>query len=334
MARKLVIESKNVNPKHQTIESMRKLYKETPPNIGEMAPQEVKFVEVDVKELMDETLPQYQRGFELGRTKILIRSMTKFGYMPASIIVIVKKLDGSVYLHDGRHRTVASYVIGIKKIPAVIVTFKNIADEINHFNAINKARAGTKIEQTIFNEFQANDPLAMLIYELGYMDPHSKWSDKIALIGAEKLKDKMSVANFCKIINWVGLQLRRRREGESNIRALSKLKKTSYPEILGRVNKFHDWYYKFATPIKVVNDVFHQDRVLISLLEFFYCAHQQNSTAALLQPDKILNTAVNTFRNYNFQELSRFDSATAPDQLFDHFNKKRKTYKVKRVKRV
>ena len=331
MKRNLVIETMNVNPNHQTIESMRTLFQKNPPSIGEMAPQDVEFTEVNVDELMKKTLPHYQRGFELSRAKDLVQSMTRYGYMPASIIVIVKRSDKSLDLHNGRHRTVAAYVVGIKDIPAVLVSFKNKADEINHFNTINKARTGTKIEQTILNGFQAEDPLCMLIYELGYMDPASKWSDKVALIGAEKLKDKMSIGNFCKIVNWVGLRLRRRREGESNIRALSKLKKRSYPEILDEVNKFHDWYYNFATPIKVQNDIFHQDKVLISLLEFFYCSSQQNSTAALLQQDKILKTAINIFRNYNFRVLSTFDAATAPDMLFEYFNKKRRKYKIKRV---
>jgi len=331
MKRELIIETMNVNPNHRMIESMRKLFQENPPVIGEMAPQNIEYVDFSVDELIEKTLPHYQRGFEIGRAKDLVRSMTSFGYMPASIIVIVKKSDGTLDLHNGRHRTVASYVIGIKNIPAVIVTFKNIADEISHFNAINKARTGTKIEQTILNEFQANEPLALLLYELGYMDPASKWSDNVAFIGVENRKDKMNVANFCKVVNWIGFELRRRREGESNVRALSKLEKTPYPVILDRVNRFHDWYYKFATPIKLQNDVFHQDRVLISLLEFFYCAHKQNSTAALLQPDKILKTSINTFRNYDFRMLTKFDAATAPDQLFDHFNKKRQVYPVKRV---
>jgi len=296
MKRELVIETMNVNPNHRTIESMRKLYQENPPVIGDMAPQTVRFTKVNVNNLMKKTLPQYQRGFELGRAKDLVQSMTRYGYMPASIIVIVRRSDRSLDLHNGRHRTVAAYVVGIKKIPAVLVTFKNKEDEINHFNTINKGKAGTKIEQTILNEFQASNPLAILIYNLGYMDPNSKWSNKVALIGVgvEKFKDKMNVANFCKIINWAGLRLRRRREGESNIRALNRLKTVSYFEILNRINKFHDWYYKFATPIKVQNDIFHHDRVLISLLEFFYCAHQQNSTVALLQPNKILTASINS----------------------------------------
>ena len=330
MRKKININKMNTNPQHTSIEKMKKYFEENPPEIGGQAPKTTQRIEANVQQLMKTNLPTYQRGFELARTKSIVESISYFGPMDAFTIVLVQH-GSNLEIHDGRHRVVAYYVLGIKTIPAILVTFNNKEDEINHFNTINDARVGTKLEQKILNGMQANDPLSLLIYELGFTDPESKWCDKVALIGTDKHKEKMSVANFCKVVNWAGLKLRRRREGESIFRALRKIEALTYDEIRSGVNAFHDWFYNFATEIKVVNDVFHKDRVLISLLEFFYCAQKQESKSKMLQPEKIFAASINKFRGYNFTDLSRFDAATAPDALFDHFNKKRGTYPVKRI---
>lgn len=329
--RKVVIDRMTTDPKHTSVEAFRKYIQEDPPEIGKMAPQNVEFAELDVNDLMKKTLPQYQRGFEFNRTKALVQSMINYGYMPASLAVVVKRKDGSLDLHDARHRAVACYILGIEKIPSVIVSFKNEADEINHFNTINASRSGTKLEQQIMNGFQANDPYCMLIYDLGYMDTNSKWSDKVALIGTERQKEKMTVTNFCKVVNWAGLGVRRRREGSGANRVAAKMRVLNYQETLERMNLFHDWFYKFATPIRVQNDMFHKDKVLISMLEFFYCALRQESKSKYLSTTRILDSSVSMFRNYNFQMLNTYDAGTAPDKLFEHFNKKRGKYPVKRI---
>lgn len=329
--RKLVIEKMTTDPNNTTVENMRSFFQENPQTIGEMSPRTAEFVELDVEDLMKKTLPQYQRGFELPRAKSLVQSIIEHGYMPASIITVVVQSDKTISVHDGRHRAVACYILGIKTIPSVVVTFKKEAHEIRYFNTINARKTGTKLEQKILNEFQANDPLALLIYDLGYIDPNSRWSDKVALLGVEKMKDKMSLANFCKVVNWAGLGLRRRLEGGSNSRAINKLKNMTYEEIREGTNMFHDWFYHFANPVKVQNDVYHKDKVLISMLEFFYCSLRQPSSVTLLKPEKLLKTSVNSFRNYNFDMLNAFDAATAPDKLFDYFNKKRAKYPVQRL---
>jgi len=328
--KKVKIKQMNTLPENKKLLAMKAYYEEHPPVIGVHAPETVEIIDLNVEMLINTKLPPYQRWFEQKRFDTIVKSIIEFGPSPAFIIIVNKKGD-ILDIHDGRHRTLAYWVLGYQNIPAVVVGFKTERDEITHFNAMNEKSVPLKYEQRLLNGYQAGDKLPCLIYKLAHQDPASKWSDKVALLGVEKRNEKMSAPNFAKILNWIGILLRRRVEGESAERALRKLEHLPYTVIRERLNAFHDWYYSFATPIKLKNDVFHKDKVLISMLEFYYCALIQNSKKKLLQPDNILNTAKSKFRTFNWQDLSGYDASTAPNQLFEHFNRSRKRNPVKRI---
>jgi hypothetical protein len=335
MKKKIVIAAKSTSPNNTRIETMKKYFDETHVEIGTKAPETSVYVEADVNELMETHLPQYQRDFEVKRCEDIVKSIINHGPIKAYPILIVRKGEGKPYIHDGRHRTVAFWILGFKKIPAIQVEFNSEEDEIAHFNTINSGSMGMKRDQKMLNEFQANDPYAMLIYDLGATDPDSKWSDKVALLGTDQLKEKMSVSNFCKIVNWAGFGIRRRLDNDSRVAVIRKLKTLSYKKARENMNLFHDWFFNFATPIKVKNDTFHNDRVLISLLEFFYCTIRQTSKSKHLQPRNVLRKSISSFRTFNFLELTSYDAKSAPDRLFTHFNTaangKPKKNQVKRI---
>lgn len=318
----VVIEQLQTLPDDQKIVKMKELYKDNPPTIGMQAPTSSKLIEVKVDGLVNSTLPQYQRGYEHSRTERIVNSIIRFGHMGASVITIVKKRNGDLFMHDGRHRLLALYILDIPTSMANIVQFRNQADEIDYFNMINESQRPLTPEQRLLNNFQANNPLALLIYDLGYLDTNSKWHDKVALSGCGNKSGKLSVANFRKIVNWAGLGLRRRMEGESDVRALRRWSNTEYSIVLQSSNRFHDWYYEMASTPHFPGDVYTKDKVLISLLEFYYCSYRQDSSKAVLQPERILTTAAKKFKSFPLDILQSYDASKAPTVLFEHFNGK------------
>jgi len=330
MVNKLTIKKMTTLPDFGAIENLKKFYEENPPDIGGSAPKTIERIEVNILDLITNNLPAYQRKFEWGRVKTIIKSIRQFGLLEIILISLVMH-NKNLEIHDGRHRTIALYILGYKTIPAMLIVFKNKKDEIKHFNTINRAIAGAKLDQRIFNDYQADEPLGLLLYDLGFMDKNSKWSNKVALIGTKNAKEKMNVSNFLKIVNWAGLGLKRSSQGSHKHRANLRIQKLEYEEIKRRTNEFHDWFYNFATEVKVVKDIFHTSKVLTSLLEFYLASQKQQSTLKMLQPETILNSAVNKFRRVNWLDLSKFSSVKAPDMLFEAFNKKREKYPVLRV---
>jgi len=322
--KQVVIHQMPTLPDHKKVEAMAKYYRENPPTLGLQAPTTSKLKNFKVDDLINTLLPQYQRGYEHSRTERIVHSMIRFDKLGSSIVTVVMNQKGEIVaMHDGRHRLVALHILNEKIVKANIVQFKEEADEIDYFNMINESQRPLTPEQRILNCFQAEDPLAILIYDLGYIDTDSKWHNKVSLLGTtDSPKGKLSVANFRKIVNWAGLGLRRRMEGESDIRALRKLEKMDYSVILNGMNSFHDYYYQFARFPHYVGDVFTKDKVIISLLEFFYCAIRQNSHKAVLSPQRILRSSVSKFRLFNFKQLQDYDAGKAPNSLFEEFNGK------------
>jgi len=330
MLKKVSINRMKTLPDNKRVEQMKSYFQENPPVIGKQSPKSVTEAELNVAMLVKTKLPAYQRWFEYGRFKDVVNTIIKFGPSVVFSITVIK--NGEIlHIHDGRHTTLAYWVLGFETIPANIVEFQSAADEIQHFNNLNRKRTGTKYEQDLLNGFQAKEALPCLIYKLGLQDQQSKWSDKVGLLGTKNRNEKMTAANFSKIVNWAGLGLRRRREGESDMRASRKLEKLSYESILEGVNLFHDWFFNFATPIKKKNDYFHKDKVLISMLEFFYCAIRQDSNKKILSSERILNDSITRFSRFNWQELNDYDVSKAPDKLFAEFNLKRGVYPVIRI---
>jgi len=322
---------------NKKIQMMKQHFKENPPKLGIQAPVSSTLVTMDVDPLLETLLPQYQRGYEHSRAESIIQSIIRFGYIDSSVITVVKTKKGELKaLHnsDGRHRLIALYILNEPTIQVNVVQFTNESDEIDYFNMLNESQRPLTPEQRALNSFQANHPLAMLIYDLGYLNSSSRWNNKVALAGSGNPKGKMSVANFRKVLNWAGFGLRRRMEGESDIRALRRLEKMKYDDILEGVNMFHDWYYNFAKFPHVKGDVYTKDKVLISMLEFFYCAIRQESPKAVLNPDRILKAAISKFQLFNFEQLQGYDASKAPDILFEEFNGKGIRARANPVKRI
>lgn len=322
MAKRLIISKQTTLPDHKKIEAMKAHFEKNPPKMGVQAPISIKKGKMKVANLMGILLPQYQRGYEQKRTEDLVQSIILFGIMKSVVITVVVDKNGEIIgIHDGRHRLVALHILGFVNVEVVMVEFKCDQDEIDHFNMINKSQRPLTPEQRMMNGFQAGNQLSTLIYKLGYFDSNSKWSDKVSLMGTGVAKKgSISVANFTKIMNWVALELRRRMEGESDLRATRKLEKMKYEDMLDRMNEFHDYFYKLAHFPHPKGDIFMKDKVLISILEFFYCANNQPSTKLVLSPERILKTSISKFRGFNFNELQGYDAAKAPNYLFQEFN--------------
>lgn len=335
VGKQVVVARMQTKPDHKKIEAMRAYFIKNPPTIGIQAPQSSNLTPLKVLYLMDLLLPQYQRDYQHSRTEFIVQSIIRFGHIGSSIITVLKDKNGDIIgTHDGRHRLVASYILGEKIIMTNVVQFRTDADEIDYFNMVNTSKRPLSPEQRLYNEFEANWPLANLIYDLGYIDANSKWSGKVALRGADNFAGQMSVANFRKVVNWAGFGLKRRMEGEADIRALSRLQKMNPKDILEGVNMFHDWYYELARFPHPKGEVFVKDKVLISLLEFFYSAIRQDSTKVAMQPDKILRAALPKFRLYRMEQLQGFDASKAPDQLFEVFNGTGERTRVNKVYRL
>ena len=314
--------------------TMKKYFKENPPIIGEHAPELSDIIYFDVEPFLKVTLPDYQRWFEYSRFIQLVREIQAYGPNELFAIKVVLRNDKATP-HDGRHRVLAFWALDINKIPGRILRFKNRIDEIRHFQSLNRKTVGLTRERDLLNKKLEGEPLASLVYKLGSQDPNSKWSDKVSLIGVNNKNEKMSVANFIKVVNWIAVGIRGGIESNSYRRANKRVQKLSYDEMLSNMNAFHDWFFTFAPTIKSSKDIFHKNTVLISMLEFYYSSSRQDLSHPSLSQEKILSTSIQKFRNYSFYNLTTFDLKTAPDHLFEHYNLvkpgKMRKHPVKRI---
>lgn len=308
------------------IEALRDLTKDGV-ELGIAAPTTVTFEDHSIDVLYHTKLPNYQRDYQHSRMLIINASMRLYGIQPTMLKIILNK-DRQII--EGRHTVVALYINRVETVPCCVMDFPNAAQEIEFFNHINTPKKAMKREQTLFNEYQAKDPLAVLMYKLGHIDPVSKWGGNVAFLNVPKPMEKMTITNFGKILHWVGLGIARRREGEYRMRlgkaALKAGNGTEYQNVRQRVNNFHDWYYTFATKQKIANDPFHKDLILTTMLEFFRQAHLQDSSNAYLAPERILNSSIALFSNrreWDFERLLNFSHKEAVNQMVDRFNKGR-----------
>ena len=262
------------------------------------------------------------------RMEVIIDSIRIFGLQDTIFRVIVNK---DMEPLDGRHLTIACYILGIPTVKAVMMEFESLDQQILFFNHVNKAKMPMKTEHVLYSNYLANEPIACLMYKLALEDNNSKWQGNVAILDAPKPSHLMSITNFSKVLNWTGLQSRRVSEGDSRQRLLNKIETTDYNTIIERVNKFHDWYYVFAKKPREPNDLFHSSKVLVTMLNFFFFAHKQDQSCAYLEVDRILNSSIRVFKNnpkWNFENLLRLDYIPAIKEMVNHFNTTRDKYKM------
>lgn len=275
---------------------------------------------VSVMELMNTVRLPYQRQIEPTRVMKLLKKMQKYGVMPGRSFIIV---DEENQIIDGQQRLVALYLLGWETVTVIKYNF----EEIPHakaalFGDINTREGGDlSAAKRVQTDRLAQEQYAIWLYQLGYFDDTSKWQNQVGFCDVPNPKRKISVTNFLKIFNWIGLRIRRKMEGGSKERINRKIEQTTFSDVRERMNDFYDWLFTWASKT-VTGNMLYKDNILIGVMEFYLTILEQPEAA------KIKQLSARKLKGYDLGELSNLTYAVVPGALITLFNGYRKTYRI------
>jgi hypothetical protein len=256
--------------------------------------KQFKFIEYipnfPVEELLSIEVPKYQRDIQFHRLNNICTKMYSYGYDNSRPIMISVNKD-IMFSHDGSHRALCAYILGLKTVPVILAEFKDIKHAADHFAGINRPEGGSLLpKERINSDYMCGYPYAKLVYKLS-IDTNSLFKNYVDLKGTPKklASNRITMPGFLKVFNWVVLEYRRRWEQDINRRLNDIADKLTYSQALEAINEFGDWFFEISgrktSPTN--NTAFlHKDKGLTSLLQFWF----------------VMKKSTERY-NYNFEDL-------------------------------
>lgn len=285
-----------------------------PPTFKEMIP------DYPIEELIEKNLHIFQRKLQRERLKKIAAKVLEFGFLFFPIV-----LDEDFKMVDGQHRATVAYIMGYKTIPAAIYSFRNHQHKAKFFAKICMPDGGGPAILDRMNSRRiANYPYESMIHRLIMDDTQSKFYDCVDWKGIVNKKQKITLPVFMKMVNWIGLGLRRKWDNgyDGYIQHVCEtLGVKGYQDVRQRLNDFADWLFAWAGTSRQNKPDLYKEKIIIGFMDFYIMMIMQSSTKRELNRHK--KESIKRFRVYNFTHLLALDYTGVTASICKEYNRGR-----------
>ncbi|MCK5616108.1 hypothetical protein KAR91_80335 [Candidatus Pacearchaeota archaeon] len=284
----------------------------TPPEFVEI------IMDYPIEDIIEKNLYLFQRKLQSGRLIKIGQKVIEFGYL-----VIPIMLDELGKMVDGQHRVTVLHLMGFKTIPAVIYKFQNQKDKPYVFSKISMPEGGgPALLDRINTRKIAGYPYETMIHKLIMLDTHSMFYDRVGYKGASNLNQKISLPNFIKMFNWIGLGVRRKWDANYDPflqDTVQQMNRESYETVRDRLNSFAVWLFGWAGDTREGgNKDLYKEKVITGFMDVYLMMIDQAENAGDLV--RMKRESSRRFKGFKVVNLMHLDHEGIPGAIIQKYN--------------
>lgn len=281
-------------------------------------PEFVKIVmDYPIEDIINKNLYTFQRKLQYSRLVKIAEKVIEFGYIAIPIV-----LDELGKMVDGQHRVVVLHLMGYETIPAVIYEFKSQKDKPYIFSKICMPEGGGP---AIFDRVNARKiagyPYETMIHKLVMVDTHSMFYDRVGYKGATNLKQKIGLPTFVKMLNWIGLGVRRNWDTNNDTflqHTVQEMNQEGYKAVRDRLNMFASWLFTWAGDTRDGNKDLYKEKIIVGFMDVYLMMVDQTSNAGDLV--RMKRESIKRFKGFNMVNLFHLDNEGIPAAIIQKYN--------------